>query len=90
MGKIEKRTVLRGVCNTWSTNCQYYCHFPCYLSPSDNKNGCSAINVGKCIVCRDRCPTNTHINRTIYKEEDVKNTTITTSLIYIALSLSIG
>ena len=89
MEKIEKRTVPTWVCNTWCTS-KYYCHFPCYLSPSDDKNGCSAIRAGKCILCRDRCPTNTHINRTIYKEEDVKNTTITTSLIYITLSLFIG
>ena len=74
MEKIEKRIVPTGVCNTWCNNCQYYCHFPCYLSPTDDKNGCSAISGGRCTVCRDRCPTNTHINRTIYKEVDEKRT----------------
>lgn len=74
MEKIEKRTVPTGVCNTWCTSCQYYCHYPCYLSPNDDKNDCSAISGGKCTVCRDRCPTNTHINRIIYKEENIKKT----------------
>ena len=74
MEKIEKRTVPTGVCNTWCTSCQYYCHYPCYLGPNDDKNGCSAISGGKCTVCRDRCPTNTHINRVIYKEENIKKT----------------
>ena len=74
MEKIEKRTVPTGVCNTWCTSCQYYCHYPCYLSPNDDKNDCSAISGGKCTVCRDRFPTNTHINRIIYKEENIKKT----------------
>ena len=74
MEKINKRTVPTGVCNTWCTNCQFYCHYPCYLGPNDDKSGCSAISYGKCVVCRDRCPTNTHINRQIFKEVDEKTT----------------
>ena len=74
MERIEKRTVPSGVCNTWCTTCQFYCHYPCYLSPDDDKNDCSAISGGKCTVCRDRCPTNTHINRIVYKEENIKKT----------------
>lgn len=59
--KIKKVDLKPGEYVTNCLNCNYTCHYPCYIR-DDQKSNCDAMKNGKCTVCPKRCIHSDHKN----------------------------
>ncbi len=60
--KTVKIDLQQGEYVTLCLQCNFTCHYPCFIPRDEDKYGCAAMQNGHCVNCSKRCHWNVHVN----------------------------
>lgn len=57
-----RKKIPAGTHVTYCFNCHHTCHYPCRIPKDEDKRQCIAMKDGKCTICLNKCPWDSHSN----------------------------